>query len=77
VEQFGLLKATRSDIERAIAGLSIQAHTRIADRPWFTGHYEVETYAWGVLPAALQSPSLAAGIARELQFFKELLDQPA
>lgn len=33
-------------------------------------HFEVETYAWGVLPAELQVPDLAAGIARELHWVK-------
>ena len=35
-------------------------------------HYEVETYAWTVLPESLQQPSLADGIAREMQWFAEL-----
>jgi hypothetical protein len=36
-------------------------------------HFEVETYAWGVLPPELQQPSLAAGIAAEMQWFADLL----
>ena len=34
-------------------------------------HFEVETYAWDVLPAAMQADELAAGIARELQWVSE------
>lgn len=34
--------------------------------------FEVETYAWGVLPPEHQEPSLADGIARELEWWKEL-----
>ena len=30
-------------------------------------HFEAETYAWGVLPAELQQPDLAAGIAAEMR----------
>jgi hypothetical protein len=37
--------------------------------------WEVETYAWGVLPAALRPDSLAAGIARELQWFDQLVKE--
>jgi hypothetical protein len=35
-----------------------------------TDHFEVETYAWGVLPAELQQPDLAAGIADEMAWFR-------
>ena len=34
-------------------------------------HYEAETYAWGVLPEALQQPDLATGIARELVWLRD------
>ena len=36
-------------------------------------HWEVETYAWGVLPDALRCPTLAEGIARELTWFRDLV----
>ncbi len=35
-------------------------------------HFEVETYAWGVLPPELQHAELAEGIAREMEWFKNL-----
>jgi hypothetical protein len=35
-----------------------------------TDHFEVETYAWGVLPPELRQPDLAAGIADELAWFQ-------
>ena len=34
-------------------------------------HFEVETYAWGVLPPHLQPPSLAEGIAAEMRWVVE------
>jgi hypothetical protein len=34
-------------------------------------HWEVETYAWNVLPKELQVPDLAEGIAKELLWVKE------
>jgi hypothetical protein len=37
--------------------------------------WEVETYAWGVLPNALRPDSLASGIARELQWFEQLVEE--
>ena len=36
-------------------------------------HFEVETYAWNVLPAEMQSETLAAGIAKELTWFDDLM----
>ncbi|MFN0017704.1 MAG: metabolite traffic protein EboE [Pirellulaceae bacterium] len=35
-------------------------------------HFEVETYAWGVLPPELQHAELAEGIAQEMEWFKSL-----
>jgi hypothetical protein len=35
-------------------------------------HFEVETYAWGVLPPELQHAELADGIAREMEWFRNL-----
>ena len=34
-------------------------------------HFEVETYAWNVLPEPLQPTDLAIGIARELQWLHQ------
>ncbi len=36
-------------------------------------HFEVETYAWGVLPSELQVPDLAIGIAKEMDWFRQVL----
>jgi hypothetical protein len=36
-----------------------------------TRHYEVETYAWGVLPEAHRAGDLAEGIAREMIWMRE------
>ena len=35
-------------------------------------HFEVETYAWGVLPQELQHAELAEGIAQEMEWFRNL-----
>jgi hypothetical protein len=36
------------------------------DRHWLPTHWEVETYAWNVLPSHLQAATLGQGIAREV-----------
>jgi hypothetical protein len=57
----GLLDTTQADIPPALAHAAKLG----------VKHLEVETYAWSVLPAALQPPDLAAGLAQELQWLRE------
>lgn len=58
LEDLGILQSTQSDI---IDVLAIHQNKRL------TGHLEVETYTWGVLPEQLQVP-IAESISRELQW---------
>jgi len=64
LSEFGRLRATQDEISRCLAAAA--KHTNCK-------HFEVETYAWGVLPAELKQPELAAGIAEELKWFDSLL----
>lgn len=43
-------------------------------RPRFSGHYELETYAWEVLPQAIRVVNLCQGIASEIQWFEKNLN---
>jgi hypothetical protein len=61
VERFGQLEATQSDILEALEVLLADGKSR---------HYEVETYAWGVLPAELRQVGLAEGIAMEMEWLE-------
>jgi hypothetical protein len=63
LNEFGRLRATQDEIVKGLA--AARQHTSCK-------HYEVETYAWGVLPAELKQPELAAGIAEELKWFETL-----
>lgn len=58
-EGFGRLRTTRQAVVE-LAGMIAQLDCRL---------FEVETYAWSVLPLELQTPTLADGIARELAWF--------
>ncbi len=60
----GLLQTSQAQILECV---------REAVRHNTTNHFEVETYAWGVLPTELQEPDLAAGIAKEMQWFQSIL----
>jgi hypothetical protein len=59
LESFGLLQTTQEDTLECLSLLA-------ADESVL--HYEVETYAWGVLPKSLQLPDLSEGIAKELKW---------
>lgn len=62
LEQFDHLRASRREILDCL-----QAAKDLSD----VKHFEVETYAWGVLPKSLQVDDLANGIAAELKWFAE------
>jgi hypothetical protein len=62
LRNFGLLRTSQDDIAAALAA---------ARRYSQVSHFEVETYAWGVLPPELKQPTLAAGIAEEMRWFAQ------
>jgi hypothetical protein len=64
LESFGALRSTQPEIDRCLNILK-----PLAGRDAFpTGHFEVETYAWTVLPPELRVPELAQGIADEIRW---------
>lgn len=64
LETFALLHTSRADVESCLATCRQRA---------IQTAFEIETYAWGVLPGDLQVPELATGIAREIQWFEQLM----
>lgn len=66
LERFGNLHATRSDIIACLAALQETSDCH---------HFEVETYAWGVLPPELKVAELSDGIAQEMQWFERALNE--
>jgi hypothetical protein len=60
IGRFEHLVTTQPDIGECLAALGED-----------TCHFEVETYAWSVLPRALQTADLADGIAQELRWLRE------
>ena len=69
LQQFGLIRSTQNEITKLLDILSGPA----SQLPEFTGHFEVETYAWGVLPEAMRLGSLNEGIAKEILWLKNHL----
>ena len=66
LREFGLLQASQQEIVDCVSTCR-----RYSD----VTHFEVETYAWNVLPPDLQEETLAVGIAKELTWFDELAKQ--
>jgi len=62
LEQFGPIRTTQNDIAELIR--AVQGDEELH-------HYEVETYAWNVLPDELQREDLADGIADELKWVRD------
>lgn len=69
LQKLGLIHSTQNEISILLEILSGPA----SQRPEFTGHFEVETYAWGVLPEAMRLGSLNEGIAEEIVWLKNHL----
>ena len=65
LEKFGYLHASRDDVHACLK--AARQHSDVK-------HFEVETYAWDVLPLDLQHPQLATGIAKEMAWFADQLD---
>ena len=63
LENYGLLGSTQKEIRETLA---------IQKENPFTNHMEIETYTWGVLPAAFQVP-IADSISREIKTIQELI----
>ena len=61
LESFGHLQSTQSQVLECLECCLSDEHLT---------HFEVETYAWNVLPNELQTDDLAEGIAREMTWFQ-------
>ncbi len=67
LERFGLLRTSRKEILECL-----QAAGR--EMPGLS-HFEVETYAWSVLPEELRQTHLSDSITKELQWFSDVLPE--
>ena len=79
-EKAGPLNTTRKNIHECVDALKLMAQSSsITDQSQaiasFTGHLEVETYAWNVLPVGHRGTSLAEDIASEMRYLRGLLEK--
>jgi sugar phosphate isomerase/epimerase len=63
--QLGIIETTQSQIVECFEAL------RSVGSP--TEHFEIETYAWNVLPEPMREESLVHGIAKEFAWFESLV----
>jgi hypothetical protein len=62
LERFGLIQTTQDEIGEFLRAIRTEDEIH---------HFEIETYAWDVLPPELRAGNLAEGIARELEWVIE------
>jgi hypothetical protein len=73
LERFGHLTTSHDDVLeclRTISQLQVSGERQLE----FTGHLEVETYAWTVMPESVRKQSLAEDIASEIQWLRKQLE---
>lgn len=67
LERFGHLTTSQTDVLDCLKAIS--RHRALE----FTGHFEVETYAWTVLPESMRKRGLSEDIASEIRWLNEVL----
>lgn len=75
-EQFGHLQTTRADVLETLKSVVELTDASKRRQPLqFTGHLEVETYAWSVMPESAGRSDLAGDIASELIWLHDVLSE--
>ncbi len=67
LERFGHLATSQRDVVECLKAISSERSLE------FSGHFEVETYAWSVLPESMRKRGLAEDIASEIQWLNKTL----
>jgi sugar phosphate isomerase/epimerase len=68
LDRFGLLRATQDEVRKCLQHVGEFTDCK---------HFEVETYAWNVLPEELRVDDLAEGIAKEMQWVLDTVSATA
>lgn len=66
LDRFGLLRATQEEVRKCLQHVGEFTDCK---------HFEVETYAWNVLPPELRVDDLAEGIAKEMQWVMDAVQE--
>ena len=73
MKSLGVLNTTQAQIAECLSALQQNKNDGLDAS--LMPHFEVETYAWNVLPDQYQQASLASGIAEEIRWFNTLMDR--
>lgn len=73
IQRFGRLDTTQSEILPTVEAFCKEK--KLLTNSLFTGHFEIETYAWSVIPPEFRRDSIVADIADEFRFFHQILAQ--
>ncbi len=76
LERFGHLTTSQADVLDCLRTLAAASDSSLPKID-FTGHLEIETYAWTVLPESMRQRGLAEDIASEFQWLRESLREIA
>ena len=76
LERFGHLTTSHDDVLECLRTIS-QLQSSEQAKLKFTGHLEVETYAWTVLPESVRKKSLAEDIASEIEWLGKQIERSA
>ena len=72
MQTLGVLNTTQHEIAECLTAL--RKTSANVDQSTTMPHFEVETYAWNVIPQQYQQSSLAGGIAEEIRWLSNLLE---
>ena len=72
LKKFGRLTTSRNDVLACLRTLSSGVGSN-GSKIEFTGHLEIETYAWTVLPESMRRRGLAEDIAMEFEWLGRVI----
>lgn len=72
LERFGHLATSQTEVLQCLRTLSLDRESK-NPRIDFTGHLEIETYAWSVLPESMRQHGLAEDVANEFRWLKRMV----
>ena len=73
LERFGHLTTSHDAVLECLKTLLRRGESSREPAVDFTGHVEVETYAWSVMPEAMRKRGLADDIANEMTWLRKAI----
>ena len=75
LQRFGHLATSQPDVLEVLRTLlAPETSVDFTESVEFTGHLEIETYAWSVLPESMRKRDLADDISQEIQWLRKSIE---